>query len=303
MTHLSLFSGVGGLDIAAEWAGFETVGQCEYADYPTKVLEKHWPDVPRWRDIRTLTAEAFFERTGLRTVDVISGGFPCQPFSVAGKRRGKSDDRFLWPEMVRVIKELRPAWVVGENVAGIVNMALDEILSELDREGYAARTFLFPAHAVGAWHLRYRVAIVGNADEHGRNDIMADAHSKRRGETREHIDGQAQRTISSGEDIRNADRERCKKHDAAAVTDQAEQHHRGHSAGAGDLSDAEGADGERAEPYENATGRRGLANGDYGCGKNDRGGYSAQEQTGGQLNPAWVEWLMGFPIGWTQTDT
>lgn len=167
LTHLSLFSGIGGLDLAAEWAGFKTVGQCEWADYPTKVLEKHWPDVPRWKDIRTLTGESFYERTGLRTVDVISGGFPCQPFSVAGKQRGKEDDRYLWPEMVRVIKELRPTWVVGENVAGIIRMALPDILSELEACGYRTRTFLIPACAVGARHRRYRVAIVGYAEHNG----------------------------------------------------------------------------------------------------------------------------------------
>lgn len=164
MTHLSLFSGIGGLDIAAEWAGFETVGQCEWADYPTKVLEKHWPDVPRWRDIRTLTKEDFYERTGLHTVDLISGGFPCQPFSVAGKRRGKEDDRYLWPEMLRVIQELRPAWVVGENVAGLVSLALDQVLSDLESVGYTCQTFIISACAVDALHRRDRCAIVAYAN-------------------------------------------------------------------------------------------------------------------------------------------
>lgn len=167
LTHLSLFSGIGGLDLAAEAAGFTSVGQCEWADYPTKVLEKHWPDVPRWRDIQTLTGDDFYARTGRRSVTVISGGFPCQPFSVAGKQRGKEDDRYLWPQMLRVISEVKPTWVIGENVPGIINLALDTVLSDLESQGYSCQTFIIPAAGVDAPHRRERVCIVGYSKHNG----------------------------------------------------------------------------------------------------------------------------------------
>jgi len=156
---LDLFSGIGGFSLGLKRAGMETIAFCEIEDYPVSKLNKHWPNVPVHRDIRGLDGKQYRD-----SVDLVCGGFPCQPFSVAGKQRGKEDDRHLWPEMLRIIKEVRPTWVIGENVAGFIRMALDDVLLDLETEGYTAQSFVIPACATGAVHRRDRVWIVAYSE-------------------------------------------------------------------------------------------------------------------------------------------
>lgn len=161
---LDLFSGIGGFSLGLErTGGFKTVAFCEIEEFPRKVLAKHWPGVPCYHDVRTLNYDG--------AVDVITGGYPCQPFSTAGKRQGQADDRHLWPAMFSLIKKHRPTWVIGENVAGHVSMGLDAVLADLASEGYACRTFIIPACAVDARHRRDRVWIVAHADSTERRAI------------------------------------------------------------------------------------------------------------------------------------
>ena len=172
MNHVDLFSGIGGFALAARWAGLETVQFVEIDPFCQKVLNKNFPGVPIHDDIKT------FDGTKYSNVFLLTGGFPCQPFSCAGKRMGAEDDRALWPEMLRVIQEVRPRWIIGENVAGIIGMELDNYVSDLEREGYTVQAFIIPACAVDAPHRRDRVWIVGHARLFGQKEDVADNGSR-----------------------------------------------------------------------------------------------------------------------------
>ena len=158
LTFGSLFSGIGGIDLGFERAGMSCSWQVEIDDYCNRVLEKQWPDVRRYRDVKEVG------KHNLEPVDVITGGFPCQPHSVAGKRKGADDDRNLWPEYLRIIKELQPTYVVGENVPGIITTYLDTVLSDLESAGYEVATFNLPAVAFDAPHRRERIFVVAHSE-------------------------------------------------------------------------------------------------------------------------------------------
>lgn len=166
VNHLSLFSGIGGLDLASEWAGMKTVGQVEWVDFPTKVLEKHWPNIPRWRDVRDVTGESIRRKCG--KIDIISGGFPCQPHSLAGKREASTDERDLWGEFARIISEVKPQWVVGENVPGLLSSEsgrfFRRILRDFAQMGYDVGWCTYGAYEVGAIHRRERIFIVAHTN-------------------------------------------------------------------------------------------------------------------------------------------
>lgn len=158
---LDLFSGIGGFSLGLHKAGMETVGFCEIDEFCQKVLNKNFPEVPVFSDIKKITKEEIDE---LGRIDIVCGGFPCQPFSNAGKKKGREDDRDLWPEMFRVIKETKPAWVIGENVAGFIGMEFTRTKVNLESIGYSVQPFIIPACAVGAQHRRDRVWIIAHLD-------------------------------------------------------------------------------------------------------------------------------------------
>ena len=163
MNGLSLFSGIGGLDLAFTWAGGNILAFCEIEKYCQKVLHKHWPDTPIFSDIHNLNKEALLSAGISSTVDIIYGGFPCQPFSVAGDQKGKDDTRYLWPEFSRLVEDIKPRWVVAENVPGILPLAADDICRDLERQGYSVGIWDYEAAAVGAKHRRERIFFVAHS--------------------------------------------------------------------------------------------------------------------------------------------
>jgi len=196
MNHASLFSGIGGFDLAAEWMGWTNVFNCEWEEFPQRVLKHHFPNAKQYGDIKELDATAYAGR-----IDILTGGFPCQPYSLAGKRKGKEDERHLWPEMLRVIRECSPRWVVGENVRGLVSwsggLVLEEVYSDLETLGYSVQSFVLPACAVNAPHRRDRVWIVarGNAPDTDNERLQRSKERRGFGGSKPNRDKQPSRRI------------------------------------------------------------------------------------------------------------
>jgi DNA (cytosine-5)-methyltransferase 1 len=217
MRHLDLFSGIGGFALAADrvWSDVEHIF-CEIDPFCRKVLQKHWHNAHIHGDIKKV------EGGGIGSIDLLTGGFPCQPFSAAGKRAGTEDDRHLWPEMFRVIREVRPRWIIGENVGGILTwsrgLVVEQVFADLESAGYETQPFIIPAAGVGAPHRRDRVWFVAHrpGSRVGRLPVQS---SRRRRTDKNTV------THRKGEDVPNTDRrnvQRCNAQ-AAEVRSESEQ--------------------------------------------------------------------------------
>jgi len=201
-THIDLFSGIGGFALACRWAGIETIAFCEIEPYAQRVLRKNFPRIRIFEDVRQFPATEF------REPFLLTGGYPCQPFSQAGKRRGAEDDRHLWPSMFGIIRTSRPTWILAENVAGHVTLGLDQVLADLESEGYAVQPIIIPACAVDAPHRRDRVWIVGNAKKRSGNERSRGCNENR--ELQISKLGNASREIA----FADSNRRRCEKRES-----------------------------------------------------------------------------------------
>lgn len=169
MKHGSLFSGIGGFDLAAQWMGWENIFHCEWNEFGKRILKYYWPKAISYDDIKKTD---FTVHRG--QINILTGGFPCQPYSTAGKRLGKEDDRHLWPEMLRAIREIKPRWIVAENVYGLLNwnegLVFSEVQTDLENEGYEVQTYILPAASVNAPHKRDRIWFIGYSNKWGRQE-------------------------------------------------------------------------------------------------------------------------------------
>jgi len=215
MNHLDLCSGIGGWGLAFRELGINTIAFCEIEKYPQRVLKKNFPGIPIFNDLTELTYEKIKKRTGIGRIDILTCSYPCQPFSVAGKRKGESDARHLWTDAFRLVKECQPSWFIGENVSGHIELGLDSVLKDLETEGYDTRTFIVPASTIGAWHRRERIWIIGHKElsdtdsrvrGRGRTERQSGAYpkwkfySEEEKQTREHVRSKAiRRNVVSGE--------------------------------------------------------------------------------------------------------
>lgn len=298
-THLDLFSGIGGFSIAAQRAGFKTIAFCEKEPYAQKVLIKNFGAVMAdaneqrlqkcglhdeqrekvsnsarsSRSNPALYPDIFaLDGTRFRGVTLVTGGFPCQPFSCAGKRRGKEDDRSLWPEMLRVVAESRPRWVLGENVAGIINMELDAVLSDLENIGYTARPIVIPACAVDARHRRDRVWILAADTQHDRG-----AEQKGEHERPEVSGGSLENELESRDDLADAHQPGSQGRNCKELSERGTQR----AVGTSGSFVADATQSRRRERNQD-TGRSGE-------------GTGAQEQWRGPSNPC--RWLSEPAVG------
>ena len=202
---LDLCSGIGGFSLGLEaTGGFETIAFCEFDPFCQKVLNKHWPEVPIYNDLKEISKD---EET-IRNIpehDLICGGIPCQPFSVAGKQKGKEDDRHLWPFMFKIIEQKKPTWVIVENVGGFVNVALDDVCLDLEAEGYATQSFIIPACGVEAPHRRDRIWIIGKYTSESRQSLVNSdsfrSHEHKEAEKESSRRGAEATTTTTSEDV------------------------------------------------------------------------------------------------------
>jgi DNA (cytosine-5)-methyltransferase 1 len=309
MRGLSLFSGIGGLDLAAEWAGIEPVAFCEIEPYAQKILKKRWPNVPIIEDVHTIRGGDW------ESIDIVYGGFPCQDLSVAGKQRGLEGERSgLWFEMLRVIHDIRPAWVLAENVRGAVNKALDTVQSGLEGEGYEVRSLVIPASAVGAPHQRERLFVVGARGDVAYAFAERLQGSERAGAFCEDGTTSSQPAPECGKGSLWPTPSVHGNYNRAGVSDKSGNGlstavnlwptpHRNCSNGAGVHGDG-GLNIQTAVSLWPTP----RANKPEGYSSNGYSPTLAQRVTGevrpahGMLSPDWVECLMNYPLGWTDPD-